>query len=141
MKIKNIAYSCLTEKCLQGFGKEEAIQWLHPDLSSQSILYETLEAESNKIAGVMQSLGVGKGDVVAIFLPRHPLLISAFFSILKLQAVSCILFSTLGEEALFDRLENSRAKVLITRRSLLRKIKAIQGKLLGPAKGAGHRPG
>lgn len=129
MKIKNIAFSCLTEKCLQELGKEEAIEWLHPDLSSQSILYETLETESNKIAGVLQSLGVGKGDVVAIFLPRHPLLISAFFSILKLQAVSCILFSTLGEEALFDRLENSRAKVLITRRSLLRKIKAIQGKL------------
>jgi acetyl-CoA synthetase len=127
--IKNIAYSCLTEKCLQGFGKEKAIQWLHPDLSHQSILYETLEGESNQIAGALKSLKVGKGDVVAIFLPRNPLLISAFFATLKLQAMSCILFSTLGEEALYDRLENSRAKVLITRRSLLRKIKAIQGKL------------
>ena len=129
MKIQNIAYSCLTEKCKQGYGNEEAILWLNPDLSTESISFESLEAESNRVSTALKSLGVGVGDVAAIFLPRHPLLISAFFAILKLQAVSCVLFSTLGEEALFDRLDNSQAKIIITRRSLLRKIKAIQGKL------------
>jgi acetyl-CoA synthetase len=78
---------------------------------------------------VLQQLGIKPGDVVTTYLPRSPKLISSFFGILKLQSLSCILFSTLGEEALLDRLENSKAKIVITKKSLARKILSIQEKL------------
>jgi acetyl-CoA synthetase len=54
------------------------------------------------------------------------MLISSFFGTLKRQAMSCILFSTLGEDALLDRLGNSQAKIVITKNSLVRKIMAIK---------------
>lgn len=130
MEHKNIAYSCLTLPCEIGLGEEAALYWINNDFSEEIFSYKYFETESNKIANVLQRIGVQPGDVVSIFLARHPILISSFFGILKLQALSCILFSTLGEEALLDRLENNAAKVVITKRSLLRKIIAIRDKLV-----------
>ena len=107
----------------------EAVNWIHSNLSEESLTYDFFEKESNQVANVLSALGIKSGDIVSIFIPRNPFLISSFFGILKLEAISCILFSTLGEEALFDRLENSRAKVVITKKSLLRKILSIKARL------------
>lgn len=129
MSVKNIAYASLTEKCEQGLCDNEILHWIHNDLSETSFTYGDFETESNKLANVLTHLGITKGDVVGIFLPRSPILINAFFGILKPQAVSCILFSTLGEDALLDRLGNSEAKMVITKKSLVRKILAIKDQL------------
>jgi len=129
MVVKNIAYSCLTEHCETGHKDVKVLCWINNDLSETSYTYGDFEVESNKISQVLQSIDVISGDVVSIFLPRSPMLVSSFFGILKLQAMSCILFSTLGEDALLDRLENSQTKVVITKNSLVRKIMAIRGKL------------
>jgi acetyl-CoA synthetase len=126
--VENIAYACLTKQC-EGNAQREAVHWINPDFSSKSYSFKDLEAESNKIAAVIHRLGVQPGDVVSIFLPRSPELTCALFAILKNQAISNILFSTLGPEALFDRLDNSRSKIIFTKKSLLRKITAIREKL------------
>jgi len=125
----NIAYTCLTQFCEKGLGNTEILQWIHKDLSERIYTYNFFEDESNKIANVLQKLGIIKEDIVSIFLPRSPLLISSFFGILKLQSMSCILFSTLGEDALLDRLGNSQSKIVITKSSLVRKILAIKEEL------------
>jgi len=129
MKVNNIAYDCLTQYCEQGFGNKEIIHWIHKDLSESIYSYNYFESESNKIASVLHELSITRGDIISIFLPRSPILVSSFFGIIKLQAMSCILFSTLGEDALLDRLGNSQTKVLITKNSLLRKILAIKDDL------------
>jgi acetyl-CoA synthetase len=98
-------------------------------LSETRYTYGDFENESSKIAHVLKNLDVLPADVIGIFLPRSPFLINSFFGILKCQAMSCILFSTLGEEALLDRLGNSKAKFVITKNSLSRKILAIKDKL------------
>jgi acetyl-CoA synthetase len=126
MNINNIAYTCLTQFCKQGLGDKPILKWIDKDLSEVSLTYSDFEVESNKIANILQYLGIIKEDIVSIFLPRSPLLISSFFGILKRQAMSCILFSTLGEDALLDRLGNSQSKILITKNSLVRKILAIK---------------
>ncbi len=127
--IKNIAYSCITEPTINGLREEEIIRWIHNDLSVETFSYQFFEKESNKIANILADLGIKSGDVVSIFLPRAPILISSFFGTLKLHAISNVLFSTLGEEALFDRLENCEAKVIITKKSLAKKIISIKDKL------------
>ncbi|HBH12505.1 MAG TPA: acetyl-CoA synthetase, partial [Clostridiales bacterium] len=124
MKINNIAYTCLTHYCEQGLGDKEILCWIEKDLTERTFTYNDFETESNKIANILKILQVKNEDVVSIFLPRSLLLISSFFGILKRQAISCILFSTLGEDALLDRLGNSQAKIVITKNSLVRKILA-----------------
>ena len=119
--VKNIAYSCLTEKCDKNSDDQEIIRWINSDLTTESYSYQYLDKESNQIANILVDLGIRSGEVVSIFLQRNPILISAFFAILKLQAIANILFSTLGEEALLDRLENCEAKIVITKKSLLKK--------------------
>lgn len=129
MLVDNIAYACITKWCENGNANKEIIHWINSDLTEINYTYAYFETESIRIANLLQKLGTLTGDVVSIFLPRSPVLISSLFGILKVQALSCILFSTLGEEALLDRLGNSEAKIVITKNSLVRKILAIKDKL------------
>ncbi len=126
--IENIAYACLTKQC-EGNPQGEAVCWINSDFQSRSYAFLDFEIESNKIAAALNRLGVQPSDVVSIFLPRSPELISAFFAILKNQAISSILFSTLGPEALFDRLGDSRSKIIFTKKSFVRKILSIREQL------------
>ncbi len=129
MKVENIAYACVTRFLEKGLGDRNALLWVENDLTSKSFPFEYFERESNRAAAVLQQLGIKAGDTVSIFLPRSVNLINAFFGILKLQAVTSILFGTLGEDGLLDRLSNSEAQIIITRKSLLRKILSIKERL------------
>ena len=129
MKAENIAYACLTRHVQEGRGDNNALHWVDNDLSESTFTYSYFEDASNQLASILKNSGVNAGDTVSIFLPRSIDLINSFFAILKVQAVSCILFGTLGEEGLADRLSNSQAKVIITKRSLVRKILAIKDQL------------
>ena len=129
MHANNIAYECVTQHVENGLGDREALHWIENDLSNHSFTYDYFEKESNRIAAVLRELGIGPGDTVSIFLPRSPILISAFFALQKLQGISCNLFGTLGEEGLLDRLSNSNTRIVITRKSLLRKIVSIKDQL------------
>ena len=129
MLVNSIAYESLTKHCENGNCDKEILHWIQNDLTEVRYSYRFFESESNKIAHILENLGIQTGDVASVFLPRSPILISSFFGILKLQSMSCILFSTLGEDALLDRLGNSQAKIVITKNSLVRKILAIKDKL------------
>lgn len=124
--VKNIAYACTTKQCEAGNGSKSAFRWISSNLDQREVTFGEIEIESNRIANVLLNLGVHAGDTVSIFLPRSPELVYAFFGILKIQAVACILFSTFGENSLLDRLQNSRTRVAITKKSLLKKILNIQ---------------
>lgn len=129
MNVENIAYACLTRFVENGEGSREALHWVDTDLSEQIYSFEYFDRESSRVAAILKQLGIVPGDTVSIFIPRSPILISAFFGVQKAMGISCILFGTLGEEGLLDRLSNSNAKIVITRKSLLRKITAIKDKL------------
>ena len=114
--VENIAYACVTKHC-EGNAQSEAVHWINPDFSHRGYSFQDFETESNKIAAGLKRLGIQPGDVVSIFLPRSPELICAFFAVFKNQAISNILFSTLGPEALFDRLDNSHTKIIFTKKT------------------------
>jgi acetyl-CoA synthetase len=125
-KSENIAYRCVRKPCEDGWGDRTALRWISGGLEVRDVSYREVECSSNRIAGVLKKLGLCAGEMVSIFLPRSLDLTYAFFGILKNQAVSCILFSTFGENALYDRLEDSNTRILITKKSLLKKIINIQ---------------
>ena len=129
MKTENIAYACVTKNVENGNSDFPILRWIEKDLTAQDYTFGYFENTSNQLASVLNRLGVKPGDTVSVFVPRSELLISSFFAILKLQAVSCILFGTLGEEGLLDRLANNNSKIVLTRKSLLRKVVALKDKL------------
>jgi len=127
--VENIAFQCVTRHIQHGKANQTAYQWLSGNFEHRNITYAELESESNKLAHILKSLGIQPGDGISVFLPRLPELITSFLGILKIRAVSCVLFSTFGENALLDRLQDNGAKIVITKKALLRRILNIHEQL------------
>ncbi len=121
----NIGHICTRQQCEAGLADRVAMRWIAPNLARQDYTYLDLERFSNRAANLLADLGVEPGDRVFTFLPRMPELYFAFLGALKHQAVAGALFANFGEDALLDRLGDSAARVLVTKRSFLRKIRAI----------------
>lgn len=121
----NIGHICTRQQCEAGLAERVAMRWIAPNLERQDYTFLALEQSSNRAANLLASLGVGPGDRVFTFLPRLPELYFVFLGALKRQAVAGALFANFGEDALLDRLGDSAARVLVTKRSFLRKIRAI----------------
>lgn len=124
----NIGYICTRQQCDVGRANKIAMRWVSPK-HTVNYSYLDLEKNSNRVANALSNLGIKKGDPVFLFAPRLPEVYFIFLGILKIQAVAGILFSNFGEEALIDRLQDSRALVLFTTRNLFRKISSIWPKL------------
>lgn len=91
--------------------------------------YADLSRLSNQFANSLVSLDVEKGDRVFIFLPTIPERYVAFLSVIKIGAIAGTLFAAFQEEALLDRLSDSKAKIVVTNADLLPRIQKIWEKL------------
>lgn len=125
----NIAYSCTKSQCLKGNAIKTAMRWIDAHGARTDYTFGDLEQQSNRFANALTALGVEKGDVVFTFLPKMPEQFFAFLGTLKTQAVCGTLFSNFGEDALLDRLGDSGAVGLITRKSLYKKVARIRNQL------------
>ncbi len=76
--------------------------------------FRTLKALTDRLAGGLADLGVGRGDRVAILLPQRLETAVAHIAAYKLGAIAVPLFTLFGEDALAFRLQDSGAKVVIT---------------------------
>lgn len=125
----NIAYEAL-DKHLNNPTRNKTALIFEPD-SGETVLYSFLDLIklSNKIANLLTSLGVVKGDRVFLFLPRIPELYFSFLGIVKTGAIAGTMFSAFGEAALKDRLENSEAKIVLTTKELLPRFSNIKSQL------------
>jgi acetyl-CoA synthetase len=123
--INNIAHLCSGMQCESGKAEKVALRLIGPDLAKTEFTFKDIENESNKFANALKKLGVTKGDKVFLFLPKQAEVFFAFLGILKIQAVAGVLFSNFGKEAIFDRLLDSSARVLITKQSFYNRISDI----------------
>lgn len=87
--------------------------------------YLDLQKLSNKFANVLTVNDVKKGDRVFVFLPTIPERYISFLGILKAGAIASTLFSAFQEIALLDRLQDSKARVVITNSILFTRIEKI----------------
>ncbi len=76
--------------------------------------YEELFKEVNKLANVLKKLGVKKGDRVGIYLPMIPEVIISMLACAKIGAVHTVVFSAFSSTALNARLQDTKARILIT---------------------------
>ena len=90
-------------------------------VSALTLTYAELAAEVNRCANALRSLGLGKGDVVGLYMPMIPELAIAFLAIIKIGGIILPLFSGYGPGAIVARLADADAKALITADGLLRR--------------------
>ncbi|HET6619866.1 MAG TPA: acyl-CoA synthetase [Dongiaceae bacterium] len=91
--------------------------------------YGDLRSWSNRIANLLRSLRIGRGDRVAILLPQAPETAAGHIAIYKLGAIAVPLFVLFGPEALQYRLGNSGAKAIVTNREGAGKLAQIRAGL------------
>ena len=88
-----------------------------------------LRALSNRLANLLQSSGIAKGDRVAILLPQAPETALGHIATHKLGAISIPLFTLFGAEALAYRLENSGASAVITNAEGAARLQMLRSQL------------
>ncbi|MDJ0496502.1 MAG: acetate--CoA ligase [Acidimicrobiia bacterium] len=109
----NVAYNCL-DRHLDTIGDKVAFHWVGEPGDTQDITYRDLHERVGKLANGLKSLGVEKGDRVAIYLGMVPELPVALLACARIGAIHSVVFGGFSSDSLADRIQDSSCKVLIT---------------------------
>jgi acetyl-CoA synthetase len=93
---------------------QTALIWEGESGEVRTFTYAELASQINRSANVLKSLGVARGDRVAIYMPRIPEQAIAMFACAKIGAVHTVVYGGLSTEALLARIDDAQAKVVIT---------------------------
>ena len=110
----NIVYNAL-DRHLKTFRKNKlALIWEGEPGDTRTFSYFALNREVCKFANVLRSMGVKKGDIVTIYLPRIPEQVIAMLACAKIGAPHSVVYGGFSVEALAERIEDAQSRVLIT---------------------------
>tara|TARA_B100000131_G_scaffold65980_1_gene62268 strand:- start:556 stop:2502 length:1947 start_codon:yes stop_codon:yes gene_type:complete len=109
----NLSYNCL-DRHLEHDGDRVAYYWEGEPGDTQEITYRDLYERVCKLSNALKSLGVEKGDRVAIYLGMTPEIIVSMLACARIGAVHSVVFGGFSSEALADRINDAEAKVVIT---------------------------
>jgi acetyl-CoA synthetase len=116
----NACFNCV-DRHLEQRGDKTAIIWAADDPGEyRHISYRELKHEVARIANVLISHGVRRGDRVAIYLPMIPELAYSMLACARIGAVHSVVFAGFSAESLRDRILDAGCKVLITANEGLR---------------------
>ena len=110
----NVSHNCLDRHVQAGLGDRVAIHWVGEPGDTRTLTYDDLLDEVQRFANVLKSLGVRRGDVVAIYMPMVPELPVAMLACTRLGAAHSVVFGGFSPDALRDRINDASAKVLVT---------------------------
>jgi acetyl-CoA synthetase len=110
----NASYNCLDRHVESGGGEKVAYYWEGEPGEKRTITYRELYEETCRFANGLKSLGVAKGDRVAIYLGMIPELPVAMLACARIGAAHSVVFGGFSAEALKDRINDAQAKVVIT---------------------------
>jgi acetyl-CoA synthetase len=82
---------------------------------------------------VLKSFGVKKGDTVSVYLPMTWQAVAAFLACARIGAIHSVVFAGFSAEALRDRMQDCKSRVLITSDEGRRGGKAIATKAIADA--------
>jgi len=109
----NASHNCL-DRHLETRGDKVALIWEGEPGEIRRVTYRELHAEVSKFANVLKSLGVQKGDRVAIYMPLIVEAVVAMLGCARIGAVHSVVFGGFSADALKDRIHDGEAKLAIT---------------------------
>jgi acetyl-CoA synthetase len=110
----NASVNCI-DRHLQGPRRNKAaIVWEGEPGDRRTLTYHDLHREVSQFANVLKSLGVKRGDRVAMYLPMIPELAIAMLACARIGAVHSVVFGGFSSDSLRDRINDAQATVLVT---------------------------
>lgn len=110
----NASYNCVDRYAFAYPDKPAVIFEADDPKDSKTYTFAELLREVSKVAGVLKSWGVKKGDTVAIYLPMTAQAIIAMLAVARLGAIHSVIFAGFSSGSIKDRVTDSSSKVLIT---------------------------
>jgi acetyl-CoA synthetase len=123
----NASVNCLDRHVAAGRGDRIAYLWEAEDADDGSgdgrrgVTYGELLEETCRFANGLRGLGIGRGDVVGIYMPMVPETVVAMLACARIGAVHNVVFGGFSPESVRDRMDVSGARALITADATLRR--------------------
>ena len=119
----NACYNCLDRHVEAGNGDRVAFYWRGEEGEERELSYGDLHRDVQRFANALKDLGIGKGDIVGIYLPMIPEVVVAMLACARIGAPHNVVFGGFSADSVKERMEFSRAKALITADGARRKGK------------------
>ncbi|HEV3219805.1 MAG TPA: acetate--CoA ligase [Candidatus Acidoferrales bacterium] len=110
----NLTYNCVDRHAASARRNKAALVWEGEPGDSRILTFGMLEREVNRFANALKSLGVRKGDRVAIYMGMIPELPITMLACAKIGAPHSVIFGGFSAESLRERINDATAKVLVT---------------------------
>ncbi|HYL38718.1 MAG TPA: acetate--CoA ligase [Bryobacteraceae bacterium] len=110
----NLSHNCLDRHVAGWRRNKAAIVWEGEPGDARVLTYQQLLYEVSKCANVLKSLGVKKGDRVAIYMGMVPELPIALLACARIGAPHTVVFGGFSAQALIDRINDCGASAVIT---------------------------
>ena len=110
----NISANCLDRHVRTARRNKAALIWEGEPGDRRTLTYFDLHRQVSQFANVLKSLGVNKGDRVALYMPLIPELAIAMLACARIGAVHSVVFGGFSAESLRDRINDAQASVLVT---------------------------
>ncbi len=110
----NISANCIDRHVRTARRNKAALIWEGEPGDRRTLTYWDLYRQVGAFANALKSLGVGKGDRVALYLPMIPELAIAMLACARIGAVHSVIFGGFSAEALRDRINDAKAVLLVT---------------------------
>jgi acetyl-CoA synthetase len=110
----NASYNCLDRHVEAGLGDRVAFHWRGEEGEERAVTYAELHRDVQRFANALKAHGIGKGDVVGIYLPMIPEVVVAMLACARIGAPHNVVFGGFSAESVRERMEFSEAKALVT---------------------------
>ena len=139
----NVSVNCLDRHVRGPRRNKAALIWEGEPGDRRTLTYFDLFREVSAFANVLKSLGVTKGDRVALYLPLIPELAIAMLACARIGAVHSVVFGGFSAESLRDRINDQQARLLVTadggyRRGQIVQLKQVADEALADAPSIEH---
>jgi acetyl-CoA synthetase len=110
----NVAVNCVDRHARGAHRTKAALVWEGEPGDRRTLTYWDLYRDVNRFGNALRSLGIRKGDRVAIYMPLIPEAVIAMLACARIGAVHTVVFGGFSADALRDRINDAQAKLLVT---------------------------
>ena len=122
----NLSYNCVDRHALGPRAAKTALIWEGEPGEIRRLTYAELHVEVQRFANALKSLGIKKGDRVAVYMGMTPELAIALLACARIGAVHSVIFGGFAANAIADRVNDSSCVAILTQDSSYRRGGEIQ---------------
>ncbi len=126
----NLCHNAI-DRHLASRGEQTALHFISSETDVETkYTYRQMHAEVNRVAAMLQALGVAKGDRVLIYMPMIPEAVFAMLATVRIGAIHSVVFGGFASASLATRIDDAKPKVIVSADAGMRMGKVVPYKPL-----------